>query len=170
MICRGATISSLIHKIQLWRLIMLYMLRSQPKLDKWFEISGCKPKLCAENGKGKKNSFKWLPTKGRLQGEADQYGICIFRLGFVGATMNTVLLLSTEDLLSGTSFPSTLILAVSFLPYVFCAAILPYFAERIPVSSEHSGVSLLYGWLATDGAPSKDSVKDVGCILQWART
>ena len=86
-----------------------------------------------------------------------------FAFGFVEATMSTVLLLSTEDLLSGTLFASTLVLAVAFLPYFFCAAILPYFVERIPQLVVNTVVFLCFtAGLLLMALPTKTVLKMLG--------
>ena len=54
-----------------------------------------------------------------------------FVYGVVVTTMGMLFLSTAEDLLSGTSFPSTLILISSTAPYFLCTALLPYFVERM---------------------------------------
>ena len=54
-----------------------------------------------------------------------------FFYGLVQSTIGMQFLSAAQDLLSGTSFPSTLILISAMGPYLLCTALFPYFVERV---------------------------------------
>ena len=67
-----------------------------------------------------------------------------FVYGVVVTTMGMLFLSTAEDLLSGTSFPSTLILISAFVPYFLCTALLPYFVERVTLLAVNMVVFMFY--------------------------
>ena len=67
-----------------------------------------------------------------------------FVYGVVVTTMGMLFLSTAEDLLSGTSFPSTLILISSIAPYFLCTALLPYFVERVTLLAVNMVVFMFY--------------------------
>lgn len=136
------------------------MLNSQPELSSVPVRS--KINLAEKMATARKTASKDLPQNEDSEEKLINIA-AFFVFGFAEATMSTVLILATEDLLSGTSYPSSLILVVSFLPYALCAAILPYFVERIPQLVVNTVVFLCFtAGLLLMALPTKTELKILG--------
>ena len=67
-----------------------------------------------------------------------------FTYGVVKFAMEMFLMTATEDILSGTSVPTTALLLTIYLPHAMCAAILPYFAGRISQLAASASIFSLF--------------------------
>lgn len=67
-----------------------------------------------------------------------------FTYGFVTQLIAAIFVSSAQDVLSGTSLPSTLLLLAQELPYLISCAILPNFVERVPQLAVNVTVFVLF--------------------------
>ena len=67
---------------------------------------------------------------------------CVY--GFIAGGVGLVYLTAAQDLLSGTSMPSSVLLMSSESPYLLTSALLPYFAERLPQLVVNMAIFLIY--------------------------
>ena len=67
---------------------------------------------------------------------------CVY--GFIVGGVGLVYLTAAQDLLSGTSMPSSVLLMSSESPYLLTSALLPYFAERLPQLVVNMAIFLIY--------------------------